>query len=499
MVPVDKRRFGRYSLLYRFGAGGMASVYLARLMGAQGFEKLIALKVIHDRLADDPTFVKMFIDEARLASRINHPNVAQTFEFGRVAQTYFIAMEYVEGESLSTILKHRRPAATASARIIADAAAGLHAAHETRGADGKLLDVVHRDVSPHNIMVSYSGSVKLVDFGVARARGKLHTTQEGSLKGKFSYMAPELIEHVPVDRRTDVFSLGIVLYEMIAHRRLFKGENEAESLNKVLNLEIKPPSEFTDDCPAALEAVVMRALERKKDDRFTTAQEMQQALERFLMEAGEVVLPADVGKMMHEVFHDRIEEKRLLLERCADAALDVVPEVEGHSASTLGLPTTTKPGVQSPRWMVALGVSLLGLAAVALVLFLALREEPAPPVEAPPLVLKPHPPPVRRITITIKASPESASIVLDGEPVKNPYRVRRPAAEGTAQVAVTAPGHRPKQLAVPLGQGGYWEIQLEREVKKAEPTEPDSRRPRPPRRKRPRRGTDFLDSPYRKQ
>jgi serine/threonine-protein kinase len=504
LVPVDKRRFGRYSLLYRFGAGGMANIYLARLLGAQGFEKLIALKVIHDRLAFDPQFVKMFIDEARLASRINHPNVAHTFEFGRVDDTYFIAMEYVEGESLSAILKQRKPGATVSARIIADAAAGLHAAHETRGADGKLLEVVHRDVSPHNIMVSYSGSVKLVDFGVARARGKLHTTQQGSLKGKFSYMAPELIEHAPVDRRTDIFSLGIVLYETITRRRLFKGETEAETLNKVLNLTIPPPSEYADDCPPALEAIVMRALERRQADRFPTALEMQQALERFLMESGKVVLPADVGEMMDEVFHERILEKRLLLERCVDAALDVVPEVEGQSASTLGLPSTTKPGETKSRLMVLLGITLLGLAAVALVLFFALREEPpppVPPVEAPPVVVKP-PSPVRQISITIKATPATATIVFDGKPVKNPFQVQRPAAEGTAQVSVTAPDHKPKELAVSLGQGGYWEIQLEREreVKTEEPKkEPEPKHPRRPRKKRPKRKSDFLDSPYRKQ
>jgi len=199
LVPAGERQFGRYQLIYRFAAGGMASIFLGRFPGPDGFEKLVAIKRIHPHLTSLPQFVAMFKDEARLAARISHPNVVQVLELGQCNGAHFIAMEYVEGESLSALLRRARVPYAVAARIIADALSGLHAAHELRNAKGELLHLVHRDLSPSNILISYEGVVKVVDFGVARARGNLSVTDVGTIKGKFSYMSPEQCRNLPLE------------------------------------------------------------------------------------------------------------------------------------------------------------------------------------------------------------------------------------------------------------------------------------------------------------
>jgi serine/threonine-protein kinase len=280
------RRFERYQLLHRFASGGMADLYLARLSGEEGFERIMAVKVIHSHLTQQPEFVKMFIDEARLASRISHPNVALTLDLGRVGPTHFIAMEYVDGESITSVLRRTRPPIPYSMRIISDAAAGLHAAHELRGLDGNPLGVVHRDVSPANILIAYDGTVKVVDFGVARARGSLHTTS-GGFKGKFGYMSPEqFAAPQDVDRRTDIFALGVVLYEMTTWARLFKAETEAATVERVLHGEIPPPTRRVPGYPPALERIVTRALSRTPGGRQATAQELHEELEQAIAAIG---------------------------------------------------------------------------------------------------------------------------------------------------------------------------------------------------------------------
>ncbi len=210
IIPSGKRRVGRYTLLYHFATGGMANLYLARFTGPDGFEKKVAIKKIHEHLNKEQDFIRMFVDEARLSARISHPNVVQVLELGTEDDTHFIAMEYVNGENLTALVRRTKLPFSYSARVIADAAAGLHSAHELCDQDDQLLGVVHRDVSPQNILVAYDGAVKVVDFGVARARGGLHQTSVGTIKGKYSYMAPEQMRSEEVDRRTDIFSLGVV-------------------------------------------------------------------------------------------------------------------------------------------------------------------------------------------------------------------------------------------------------------------------------------------------
>jgi serine/threonine-protein kinase len=314
LLPRRQRRFGRYELICRLASGGMANLYLARLSGKAGFAKEVAIKRIHEHLSEEEEFIQMFIDEARLAARIAHPNVGQVLELDKVEDSFYIAMEYVHGESLYALIRSARPKVALTARIIANAAAGLHAAHELCDESGESLGVVHRDVSPQNILISYQGSVKVVDFGVARARGNIHTTNVGTAKGKLAYMSPEQVASRGEDRRSDVFGLGIVLYEATAFRRLFKASSEAATINRVVHGEITPPTRIRESYPAELEAIVMRALERDPDRRFQTAEEMQVALETFIMRSESLVLPSTLGKLMQVTFAGRIAEKRAVKE-----------------------------------------------------------------------------------------------------------------------------------------------------------------------------------------
>ena len=327
LIPPRQRKFGRYTLICRLASGGMANLYLAQLSGKEGFEKLVAIKRIHEHLSEEQDFIRMFIDEARLVSRISHPNVAQVIELDRFEETHFIAMEYVDGEGLHALLRRTKPKLPLIARIIAHTAAGLHAAHELQDQKGNPMGVVHRDVSPQNILISYQGAVKVVDFGVARARGNLHETNIGTVKGKLAYMSPEQVQSGPVDRRSDVFALGIVLYEATTFRRLFKGETEVETMRNVVESAITPPTEVRPDYPAELEKIVMTALQRDRTKRYQSAEELQAALEMYIMGSGSLVLASALGKLMNKTFKDNIAEKRRVL-----AAFEVEQEAEEAGA-----------------------------------------------------------------------------------------------------------------------------------------------------------------------
>src|SRR5262245_21397103 len=268
--PVQ-RQLGRYQLMLELASGGMATVYLARVAGAAGFEKLVALKRIHAHLAKQQKFTEMFLDEARIAARIGHPNVCDVFDFGEADGTYYLAMEYLLGETVSRLMRKRThdPSPWTShelallARIVAEAAQGLHAAHELRDDRGEPMHVVHRDVSPQNLFVTYDGAAKVVDFGIARARGRIHDTTTGSIKGKYAYMSPEQVKNQTLDRRTDVWALGAILWEMLTRKRLFRRDSEVDTLMAVNDEAIAPPSSVRSDVPTSFDPIVMGALTRK--------------------------------------------------------------------------------------------------------------------------------------------------------------------------------------------------------------------------------------------
>jgi len=294
----------------------MATVYLARLSGVGGFQRFVAIKRLHPHLAREPEFIEMFLEEARLAARIHHPHVVPILEIGSSERGYYIVMEYVEGDTLGRLLARSaqtgvRLPTKVGLRVVIDMLAGLDAAHDLQDDEARPLGIVHRDISPQNVLVGVDGSSRLSDFGVARATSKLSTTRTGQLKGKLAYMAPEQARgDKDIDRRADIFAAGIVLWEVLACRRLFKGEGEADTLNRVLHEAIPPVRSVATMVPAALEAVVAKALERDRAKRYVTAAEFADALERASRVVGALGTHKDVAAHLDAVLGTEISAHR---------------------------------------------------------------------------------------------------------------------------------------------------------------------------------------------
>jgi serine/threonine protein kinase len=297
----------RYRIIRRLAVGGMAEIYLACATGIEGFEKRVVLKRILPQFACRSEFVGMFLDEARLAATLHHPNIAQVYDIGADSETYYFTMEYVEGRDLRHIrkravsLEQDIPLDTTVA-VTLGVAAGLHAAHEKRGPDGAPLGIVHRDVSAANVIVTFDGNVKLIDFGIAKAARRQTNTRTGILKGKSCSMSPEQCLAEPVDRRSDIFSLGILLYEASTGTRAFPGDTEFETMRMIVEGILDPPSERRPEYPAQLERIVMRALERDPDDRYQTAQELFIDLDCFAREERLAVSPYNLADYVGKLF-----------------------------------------------------------------------------------------------------------------------------------------------------------------------------------------------------
>jgi serine/threonine protein kinase len=313
-TPVGER-LDRFELVAELASGGMATVYLGRLGGVAGFERFVAIKRLHPHLAREGEFVDMFLDEARLAARIHHPNVVPILEIGESPQGYYLVMEYIEGDTAARLLArstqtgHRLPAPIAL-RIVLDALTGLHAAHELRDDERRSLELVHRDVSPQNVLVGVDGVTRITDFGVARAATRLSTTRSGQLKGKLAYMAPEQARGGHIDRRADIFSMGAVMWEMLAAKRLFKGEGEAETLNRVLFEPIPSLRVFEPSTPPAIEQICMCALARDANLRFPTAADMADALEKTARSLNYLASTRDVATYVDAIIGQEISQQR---------------------------------------------------------------------------------------------------------------------------------------------------------------------------------------------
>ena len=316
-------RLGRYELLVPIARGGMARVWAARLNGQRGFQKLVALKTILPHLAEEPEFERMFLDEARIASGVHHPNVCEIYELGEEQRTLYLAMEWVSGDSLARVLRASGKTEAVDprviARVIADACAGLHAAHELTDEDGRALGVVHRDLSPHNILLTADGTAKVADFGVAKALGQLHeATSAGQLKGKIAYMAPEQVTAAGIDRRSDVFSLGCVLYEATTGQRPFRGEGDHQVMHAVLKGEVAPPTSLLRGYPQELERVVLRALSPQPILRYPTAERMRFALEEFLAR-GQLVTQSNVAQVVRARIGESIDRRKERIRQASTA------------------------------------------------------------------------------------------------------------------------------------------------------------------------------------
>ncbi len=442
--------FGRYQLLRKIAAGGMGQVLLAR-KGAEGFEKLVVIKRILPHLVEDEEFFTMFVDEAKITMRLDHPNIARINEFGVENGVHFIEMEYVQGEDIRRLDKRARLANTplplgVVIRVIADAAAGLDFAHKAKDSKGVPLNLVHRDVSPQNILVGFDGSVKLIDFGVAKAAGRAQHTATGILKGKFPYMSPEQADGLDMDGRSDVFALGIVLWEILTGKRLFKGENDLATQRLVKACQVPAPSEVEPSLPAGLDEVVLKALRKDANDRYLDAAAFRMALEDFALKNAIPSSSAHLVEFMRALYAERIAKEadpRTLEEDSGLTDLDagglvknaqgptvvdrskqggLVPvqhtgETGSHHTEALG---ASSGGGRRGVWL-GIGLVLAIVVGVGGVMLKKSGETPKPPdVVLPPVtpeVVRQVEPPkvVEFMTFSIGSEPAGAEIDLGGD------------------------------------------------------------------------------------
>jgi eukaryotic-like serine/threonine-protein kinase len=376
--PPLPRSVGRYQILSLLGEGGMGRVCLGRMHGPGGFERLVAIKLLHDHLSRDGAFVQMFLDEARISARIRHPNVVDVIEVGEESGNFYIAMEYISGETLARAANRlakqkRRLPPELAAHLVSQACEGLHAAHELRSPAGDDLCVVHRDVSPENLIIGYDGLLRVTDFGVVKAADRALETSPGTWKGKAGYLTPELIEGQQIDRRADIYCLGIVLWEVSIGRPLFRAENPFASAEKIRKNEVPLPSEIYRDYPERLEEIVLRALSPDPTARQPTARALGEELRRYVAESGKSFTPVDVEHFMGNLFEDRLA-RRQELERRASLGppppnptvrlptSDLAPIVgvsilesredqlwEGLSAFELSTPAPSRDEMEQPR------------------------------------------------------------------------------------------------------------------------------------------------------
>ena len=310
--PESPEQLGKYKIIRRLATGGMAEIYLASMNGLEGVDKLVVIKRILPKLASDVEYVQMFLNEARVVARLSHPNIVHFHDIESRQGEFFIAMEFLHGADVLRILR------TAAARgrsvpiettltIILGVCAGLHYAHEKTGADGCALNIIHRDISPQNVFVTFDGGVKLLDFGIAKASSQIGVTRRGTLKGKISYMSPEQARGDPLDRSSDIFSLCIVLWELTTRRRLFRGPNDYEVLKRLLECDIPRPSTVVPDFPPDLDQIIMKGLKRRREEHYATVEELQIDLEKFGREGKLAVSPLSLTRLMKEFFGDENE------------------------------------------------------------------------------------------------------------------------------------------------------------------------------------------------
>jgi len=313
--PKKPIRFGKYTLIDRIAVGGMAEIFLARQAGLEGFEKTIVIKRIRPHLSKQPNFVKMFLNEAKLAAQLNHPNIVQIYDLGKIGESYFIAMEYIFGRDMRRII----PKADAlgipfpmvyALKIASSVCEGLYYAHARTDLYGNALNIVHRDVTPENIFVSFDGTVKVLDFGIAKAANQIEQTRAGEIKGKLSYMSPEQCMGKQLDNRSDIFSMGVVLYEWLTGFKLFTGDSEVAILKSITEGKIYAPSYFKADIPEGVEAILMKALEKDRERRYQTSWEMQYDLDQFLSQYEFTPSNIHLSNFLKQLFNDELEEEK---------------------------------------------------------------------------------------------------------------------------------------------------------------------------------------------
>lgn len=450
MQPIagTGRLVGRYAIYDAIASGGMATVHIGKLLGPVGFSRIVAIKRLHENLARDATFVAMMIDEARLASRIDHPCVVPMLDVVSTEQELFIVMEYVNGRSLSTLLELAKrsgepvPAGIAVS-IVVDALHGLHAAHEAKGAHGESLEIVHRDVSPHNILVGVDGTARVADFGIAKAAGRLQATLTGQVKGKVAYMAPEQLLSEPVDRRADVYAAGIVLWEALTGRHLFRRDSEAATITAVLMGTREPPSTHAPGLPKELDSIVMRALEKDPAARFATAHDLAIALE------DAVPLPRAhvIGAWMTPIVAGELDALSTRI-----AAIDAASSIMTLEVAQAPPPTADEPRADvpsAPARARSVRGPLIGaaiaLACAASIAYVASRPRAQEPPASPPLAASLEAPAAVPAPAVTSSSPPVTAPASSPAPAPAPS----PSAERPRQPhpGPVAPPSRPSSTA----------------------------------------------------
>jgi serine/threonine protein kinase len=464
-VYASGQKVGRYQLVRRLAVGGMAEIYLARLpgVGLEGFEKLVVLKRILPQHALDPELLRMFLDEARLSATLTHPHVTEVHDVGTDGEAPFFAMEYVHGQNLRQLTHaHGGPLPLPHAvGIVAAAAAGLHYAHEKRGPGGEPLNIVHRDVSPSNVLVSYDGAVKVSDFGIAKWAYQRTQTQEGALKGKFAYMSPEQCRGKALDARSDVFALGTILYEVTTGRSPFAAETDFEILNKIVSGTPEPPR-LPDggEYPPALAEIVMRALAREPGDRTPTAQALQIQLEAFAREGRLEVSTVALGAFMQKLFADELAAWREA-QRAGKSLADHLaerearrPKGEGDAAevrtATDAFAATRRVAPAVKRRRLVAAAALLGLTVTGGLIATSGRKRPAAGPARPAAVAAPAPEAARPAASTetptgnnVESHPASPTPVV-------PTNVAQSSVRGSDKSAARRGGRaRPARPAAP--------------------------------------------------
>jgi eukaryotic-like serine/threonine-protein kinase len=451
-VLVPGWMLGRYQIVRLLSVGGMAEIYLARAAGIAGFEKRVVIKRMLPRLATDQAFIDMFLGEARLAAKLDHPNITQVHDIGEATGDYYYAMEYVPGCDLRGILheecRHGRMVPIAIAVAIGRGiCAGLEHAHGLAGSDGALLGIVHRDVSPSNVLVSRDGSVKVTDFGVAKVAVDGTRTRAGFLKGKLGYMSPEQVCSEPLDRRSDVFCIGIVLWELLAGRRLFSGEGEFAVLQRIVHDPVPAPSTIRSDVPAALEAVVMRALHRDRTLRFQTARDMQRELEAFTRQARLATSDLAIGEYMRRLFPSEVPQTQIIEDPFVEEEVQIEVDLADPAQPTrAGRPSAPAPAATAGRTGAAARRTLGGLlfAAVMVIVLTALLlirlGDGTPSRYAPPPSATP------RAAAMPAAAPPAAPPAPVALPIQSPQVSKSPLPSDRPQAESVSAGRRIRPL-----------------------------------------------------
>jgi len=471
---VGAPRVGQYVLRGRIASGGMAAIHLGRMLGAAGFERVVAIKRLHSQLRKDPQFAASFVDEARLAACIRHPNVVPTLDVVVHDEEILVVMDYVHGESLARLLRNdgaRAPLPIVIA-VVTQMLYGLHAAHEATNPRGEPLHLVHRDVSPQNVVVGVDGVARLVDFGVAKATWRVQDTRDGSIKGKIAYMAPEQLRWRPLDRRADVFGAAVVLWEALTGERLFARESTEASVQAILDGGAPPPSSRVEGLPAALDAIVLRGLSVEADGRFATALEMAVALE----EIGPVATTRQIGAWVAERAKESLARRAQMVRELEEARGDegdkpaeptdvdvtFVPAVAAvpAEAELTPSPVSRAGGLPPPHRSRRLVGALAVATAAALIAVLAVvglktarREAPAAPASSAAAVLPPTPAPTPSTESAPAATPPApvSAAASASAPTATPTRGRKPSQKPTGASTPSRPGCDPPYTIGPDG------------------------------------------------